>query len=91
VLSEEKIAQLDRADGDFTDRERMALEYAEKLAVDHHAIDDTFFARLRTIFDDGEILELGMMAGQYIGFGRLLKVLDLTPRSCPIDNDESGA
>lgn len=63
----------------------MALEYAEKLAVDHHAIDDAFFGRLREHFDDAELLELGMMAGQYIGFGRLLKVLDLTPRSCPIE------
>ncbi|HSG90183.1 MAG TPA: hypothetical protein VLA56_13305 [Pseudomonadales bacterium] len=71
--------------GAFTPRERMALEYAEKLAVDHHAIDDAFFERLRVEFDDAEILELGMMAGQFIGFGRLLKVLDLTPRSCPIE------
>jgi alkylhydroperoxidase family enzyme len=62
----------------------MALEYAEKMAVDHHAVDDAFFERLREQFDDAEILELGMMAGQYIGFGRLLKVLDLTPRTCPI-------
>jgi hypothetical protein len=25
------------------------------------------------------------MAGQYIGFGRLLMVLDLTPKYCPTD------
>jgi alkylhydroperoxidase family enzyme len=85
VLDEAKIAQLDTPDNAFTPRERMALEYAEKLAVDHHAIDDAFFERLREHFDDAELLELGMMAGQYIGFGRLLKVLDLTPRSCPIE------
>lgn len=85
MLDEAKIAQLDTPDNAFTPRERMALEYAEKLAVDHHAIDDAFFERLREHFDDAELLELGMMAGQYIGFGRLLKVLDLTPRSCPIE------
>ena len=85
MLDEAKIAQLDTPDNDFTARERMALEYAEKLAVDHHAVDDAFFDRLRGQFDDAEILELGMMAGQYIGFGRLLKVLDLTPRSCPME------
>ena len=34
----------------------MALEYAEKLAVDHHAIDDAFFERLRAEFSDPEIL-----------------------------------
>lgn len=85
MLDEAKIAQLDTPDNAFTPRERMALEYASRLAVDHHAIDDAFFARLREHFDDAEVLELGMMAGQYIGFGRLLKVLDLTPRSCPIE------
>ena len=84
-LTEDKIAWLDDAGQAtrFTERERMALGYAEKLAVDHHAIDDAFFAQLHEVFTDAEILELGMMIGQYIGFGRLLKVLDLTPRYCP--------
>ena len=84
-LTEEKIAELDAEENGFSDRERLALEYAERLAVDHHNMDDGFFDRLRTQFNDAEILELGMMAGQYIGFGRLLMVLDLTPKFCPID------
>jgi alkylhydroperoxidase family enzyme len=86
-LTEEKIASLDDPDGPFTDRERLALEFAERMALDHHGIDDELFARLRTAFDDGEILELGMMIGQYLGFGRLLKILDLEPRVCPVDGD----
>ena len=84
-LTEEKISELDAEENGFSDRERLALEYAERLAVDHHNMDDGFFDRLRTQFNDAEILELGMMAGQYIGFGRLLMVLDLTPKFCPID------
>ena len=84
-LTEEKIAELDGEGNGFSDRERLALEYAERLAVDHHNVDDDFFDRLRTEFSDAEILELGMMAGQYIGFGRLLMVLDLTPKFCPTD------
>ena len=84
-LTEEKISELDDEENDFSDRERLALEYAERLAVDHHNMDDDFFDRLRTEFNDAEILELGMMAGQYIGFGRLLMVLDLTPKFCPAD------
>jgi alkylhydroperoxidase family enzyme len=88
-LTEDKIAQLDHPAGAsaFSARERMALEYAEKLAVDHHRIDDAFFERLRVEFDDAEILELGMMIGQYIGFGRLLKILDLEPRYCAVDDN----
>lgn len=85
MLDESQVARLDDPDGEFTARESLALEFAEKLAVDHQNVDDGFFDRMRTQFDDAEILELGMMAGQYIGFGRLLMVLDLTPRSCPID------
>ena len=78
-LTEQKISELDLDTNHYSDRERLAIEYAEKMAVDHHEIDDVFFERLKSQFDDAEILELGMMIGQYIGFGRLLKVLDLTP------------
>lgn len=89
-LTEEKIARLDDQPGSsspFSERESMALAYAEKLAVDHHNIDDAFFERLRGVFNDAEVLELGMMIGQYIGFGRLLKVLDLEPRYCAVDGE----
>ncbi|MDA1074233.1 MAG: hypothetical protein O3A63_05640 [Proteobacteria bacterium] len=83
-LTEEKIEQLDTGGESFTAREKMAVEYAERLAVDHHNMDDEFFDRLKQTFTEQEILELGMMAGQYIGFGRLLMVLDLTPKIYPI-------
>ena len=84
-MTEEKIAELDAETNHYTERERLALAYAEKLAVQHHDIDDAFFDLLKTEFNDAEILELGMLIGQYIGFGRLLKVLDLEPRVCPVD------
>lgn len=81
-LTEEKIEDLDADGNSFTPRESVAVEFAERLARDHQNIDDAFFERLREEFTEPEILELGMMAGQYIGFGRLLMVLDLTPRFC---------
>ncbi|MEQ8859114.1 MAG: hypothetical protein RIC56_10725 [Pseudomonadales bacterium] len=84
-LTEAKIADLDGEGTSFTAREAAAVAFAEKLAVDHHNIDDAFFEVLREHFSEPEILELGMMAGQYIGFGRLLMVLDLTPKFCPTD------
>ncbi len=88
-LTEEKISELDADGATFTPRERLAVAYAEKLAVDHRSVDDAFFDELRTVFSDAEIVELGMMAGQYIGFGRLLMVLDLTPKYCPADGGEA--
>ena len=78
-LTEDKISELDADDPDLTDRERLAVEYAELMATDHMSIDDAFYARLTELFDDAEVLELGMMIGQYIGFGRLLRTLDLSP------------
>ena len=84
-MTEEKIAELDADTNHFSERERLALAYAEMLAVRHHEIDDAFFVELKTQFSDAEILELGMMTGQYIGFGRLLQVLDLEPRVCPAE------
>ena len=86
-LTEEKISDLDGEGASFSPREALAVEFAERLATDHHNIDDGFFDRLREQFSEPEILELGMMAGQYIGFGRLLMVLDLTPKFCPTDGE----
>lgn len=59
------------------------------MALDHHGIDDDFFSRLHEHFSDEQVVELGMMIGQFIGFGRLLMVLDLEPKFCPTDGDDS--
>lgn len=67
----------------------MALEYADRMALDHHNMDDGFFERLHEHFTDAQIVELGMMIGQFIGFGRLLMVLDLEPKFCSIDGDSN--
>lgn len=85
-LNEDKISRLAdyRTDPSFTERERVALDFAEKMALDHHSIDDDFFRRLRAAFSDPEVVELGMAIGQYIGFGRLLMVLDLERPVCEI-------
>jgi len=68
----------------------VALEYADRMALDHHNMDDAFFDRLREHFNDEQILELGMMIGQFIGFGRLLMVLDLESKFCPVEPSGPG-
>jgi len=85
-LTEDKISRLEkfRTDAAFSERERIALEFAEKLAQNHTSLDDEFFRRMRAHFSDAEIVEIGMAAGQYIGFGRLLMVLDLERPVCEI-------
>ena len=85
-LSEEKIERLAvyRDDESFTARERLALEYAELMALDHTAIGEDFFRRVREQFTDAEIVELTMAIGQYIGFGRLLHVLEVVRPVCDL-------
>jgi len=70
----------------FNKAEQLALEYADRLATDHHNMDDEFFERLKSHYSDEQILELGMMIGQFIGFGRMLMVLDLESKFCTIDD-----
>jgi alkylhydroperoxidase family enzyme len=58
-------------------KEKLALRFAERMAQDHHSLDDEFFMDLRQQFTDPEIFELGMITGQFIGYGRLISMLDL--------------
>lgn len=57
--------------------EKLALRFAERMALNHQSADDAFFQELRAEFSDAEIFELGMITGQFIGYGRLLAMLDL--------------
>ena len=61
----------------FTSREMVALRFATLLAQDHHALDDAIFRELRGHFTEPEIIELGMVTAQCLGFGRLIAALDL--------------
>ena len=69
----------------FSPRERAALRIAEQMALDHHAFDDAAMRVLRQHFSQAETLELLMMIGQYIGFGRMLAMLQLEETRCPIE------
>ena len=75
------LGQFEQAD--FSEREKLALRFAERMALDHHRLDDAFFEDLRRVYSDAEIVELGMITGQFIGFGRLLAALDLENPSQP--------
>ena len=59
------------------DRARLAAEYAERYAVDHHGIDDAFWQRMRAHYSQAEIVELTMCLGSWLAFGRLNRVLGL--------------
>lgn len=61
----------------FTPREQLAAEFGERFAIDHTAIDDDLWNRLRAHFSDKELLELMITAGVCVGLGRSFHVLDI--------------
>jgi alkylhydroperoxidase family enzyme len=76
--TEAKIAAIDdETSGLLTPRERAALRFAEKLAVDHHQVDDALWSELRRHFSEAEVIELVAHATLYIGLGRFNVILGL--------------
>ncbi|MDF1604796.1 carboxymuconolactone decarboxylase family protein [Nocardioides sp. YIM 152315] len=66
-----------RSTSAFDERTRLAAEYAERYALDHHGLDDGFWARMKACYADREIVELSMCLGSWLAFGRLNHVLGL--------------
>ncbi len=61
----------------FDERTRLAAEYAERYAVDHHNIDEDFWTRMSEHYSQKEIVELSMSVGAWLAFGRLNHVLGI--------------
>ena len=61
----------------FDDRTRLAAEYAERYAEDHHNIDEDFWTRMSEHYSQKEIVELSMSIGSWLAFGRLNHVLGI--------------
>ena len=70
----------------FTEAERIAIEFAEKFALDHISIDAAFFDRLRIHFSDEEIVEISVCVGTWLSLGRITKITDVSV-SCPVRLD----
>jgi hypothetical protein len=62
---------------DLTQRERLALDYLQRLATDHHSIDDGTYRRLAEHFTLAEIMDLGQVCAPMIGMHRLMHTLDI--------------
>jgi alkylhydroperoxidase family enzyme len=59
----------------LTPRERLAAEFAERFALDHHTMDDAFFDRMREHYSDEELADLTLCCGMFLGLGRMLAVV----------------
>lgn len=63
----------------YSERERLAAEYAEGFALDHVGLRDNeaFWGRLRQQFRDDEIVDLALCCALWLGAGRTMRVLDV--------------
>jgi len=78
--TEAKIVAINDETSDLiTPRERAALRFAEKLAVDHQKVDEALWSELRSHFSEAEIIELVANATLFIGWGRFNEILGLDP------------
>jgi AhpD family alkylhydroperoxidase len=68
-------------DSSFSEQERLAVEFAERFALDHASIDDAFVQRLRGVFSDPEVFDLTVCVSAFLGLGRTLRVLGITETS----------
>ncbi|HEY0960013.1 MAG TPA: hypothetical protein VGE05_12185 [Novosphingobium sp.] len=78
---------------DLSPRERLAMEFIDLLATDHHKIGDDLYARMAEHFTTAEIVEVGMVAGKSIGTHRFLHTLNVfgeTPPAIPYDPAQVG-
>lgn len=68
---------------DFTARECLAIEFAERFALEHRDMDQELFTRMRAEFTDAEIVELAGLVAFSMGIGRVSRVLDIA-NDCPV-------
>jgi alkylhydroperoxidase family enzyme len=73
-----------RTSTSLTPRERLAAEFAERFALDHLAMDDEFWARIRTAFTDDELADLTISCGAWLGMGRAMAVIGVRAPDTPL-------
>ena len=64
-----------RTSTELSGRERLAAEFAERFAIDHLAMGDELWDRLRAAFRDDELADLDMCCGMFLGLGRAIAVM----------------
>ncbi len=65
----------DFENGPFTEREKIGFRCADRLHRSPHEIDDAFYATLKSVFTDKEIIELTATAAAFEFFTRFVDAL----------------
>lgn len=74
----------------LSEREKLAIDYGERLAANHLSLDDAYYAKLKAHFTEAEIVELGIFAALCVGFGRLGASWDMVEELPKAFQDRDG-
>jgi hypothetical protein len=68
-----------RTASQYSERERLAIAYAEGLGLDPQGLahDEAFWARLKVVFSDTELVDLSFCVAGWIGLGRITHALGM--------------
>ena len=67
----------------YSEADRIAIDFAEKFAIDHLALDDAWFADAKRHYTDEQLHGMALMIGAWIAFGRMQTVFGVH-LSCPL-------
>jgi len=78
----EKLAALASYQGSpyFTEREKVALEFSERIRRDELEVSDAFLSRLREHFAEPQIVELTFIIGYQTFASKFAKAFQLAPQ-----------
>ena len=78
----------------FTEAEKIALQYSDLMDTEPDNIDETFYDKLKQYYSNEEIVELGSFIGFNIGFHTWFGTLGFYPMFTPdgrlVDQEESA-
>jgi uncharacterized peroxidase-related enzyme len=77
--TDEQMEAMERGGGDFSEREKAAIHLAEVMTLDAHGYTEGDFARLRSFYSEGEVVELMAAIGLFNYFNRFNDVLQMEP------------
>ena len=77
AVPEAFYAQVGRDDGDLTERERLAAEFAARYATDHRRMDADLWDRLHAVYTDDELVDLALCVASWLALGRFNQVFDI--------------
>ena len=79
MITEDRLSEVDQFETSsrFTDREKIALRYADAITWDPTRADDAMWAELKRHFSEPELVELGYLIGVFAGGQRWIHTLQV--------------